>query len=190
MKEIDDSLMGLAYLWERLMKKALQILSFVLAWTLVFPALLLAGQFKVVEVYDGDTLRAKGFDIEIKVRLAGIDAPEMPRRKAELGQPYYQKAKNYLEAWGLNETVDIKGYGLDRFNQILGVIRAGTKDINLELIRAGMAEVDRGNNPPKGLDLTLYRKAEKMAREEKRGMWMLGSKYTSPRIWRKRHGVR
>ena len=35
----------------------------------------IAGQFKVTKVYDGDTVKAEGHDIEIKVRLVGIDAP-------------------------------------------------------------------------------------------------------------------
>jgi endonuclease YncB( thermonuclease family) len=40
-----------------------------------------AGQFKVMRVYDGDTLRAKGYDIEIKVNLIGIDAPTANRQR-------------------------------------------------------------------------------------------------------------
>ena len=40
-----------------------------------------AGQFKVPGVYDGDSLKATGHDIDIKVRLVGIDAPEIKWRK-------------------------------------------------------------------------------------------------------------
>jgi len=43
---------------------------------LILPNIVLAGQFKVVRVYEGDTVKAVGHDIEIKVRLVGIDAPE------------------------------------------------------------------------------------------------------------------
>ena len=43
----------------------------------IVPVSALAGQFKVTRVYDGDTFRAAGYDIEIKVRLVGIDTPEM-----------------------------------------------------------------------------------------------------------------
>jgi len=35
----------------------------------------IAGQFKVTKVYDGDTVKAEGHDIEIKVRPVGIDTP-------------------------------------------------------------------------------------------------------------------
>ncbi len=51
-------------------------------------ALAISGQFKVVRVYDGDTFKAVGHDIEIKVRLAGIDTPETSKRKLQSGQPY------------------------------------------------------------------------------------------------------
>jgi len=41
----------------------------------------------------------------------------------------------------LNKVVDIRGYGLDRYNRILGVIYLNSKNIDLEIIRAGLAEV-------------------------------------------------
>ena len=84
----------------------------------------------------------------------------------------------------LNEIVDVKGYGLDRYNRILGVISLGDKNINVEMIKAGLAEVYRGK-PPRGLDLAPYRNAEREARAEKRGMWSLGDKYISPKEWRR-----
>ena len=48
---------------------------------LFLPLSVSAGQFEVTRVYDGDTFRAIGHDIEIKVRLIGIDAPETSRKK-------------------------------------------------------------------------------------------------------------
>lgn len=42
----------------------------------VFPGITYAGLFKCVRVSDGDTITVVGHDIKIKVRLAGIDAPE------------------------------------------------------------------------------------------------------------------
>jgi len=51
-----------------------------LSLLLIIPSIATAAQFKVIRVYDGDTVKAKGHDIEIKVRLVGIDAPETPRK--------------------------------------------------------------------------------------------------------------
>jgi endonuclease YncB( thermonuclease family) len=73
------------------------------------PAAAFAGQFTVVRVYDGDTLKAAGHDIEIKVRLVGIDAPETSKKKRDPGQPYSVQAAKYLAGMVLNRVVDIKG---------------------------------------------------------------------------------
>jgi endonuclease YncB( thermonuclease family) len=50
---------------------------------LYLPTTSAAGLFKVVRVYDGDTVKAVGHDIEIKVRLVGIDAPETSKGKRQ-----------------------------------------------------------------------------------------------------------
>ena len=170
------------------MKKLLRrhkITLFLLALTLIIPSISSAGQFKVTRVYDGDTVKAYSHDIEIKVRLVCIDAPETSRKKGDPGQPYSQQAKKYLAGLVLNKLVDIKGYGLGRYNRILGVIYLGDQNINLEMIRAGLAEVYRGK-PPRGLDVEPYLQAEKRATDANKGMWSLGDKYVSPRDWRKR----
>ena len=64
--------------------------------------------FKVIRVYDGDTIKAVGHDIEIKVRLVGIDAPETSKGKRKPGQPFGRKAEKHLAALILNKVVDIK----------------------------------------------------------------------------------
>ena len=84
----------------------------------------------------------------------------------------------------MNKTVDVKGYGLGRYNRILGVIFLNGKNINLEMVREGLAEVYRGK-PPRGLDIGPYRQTEAEAIKAGRGMWSLGDKYISPKEWRK-----
>jgi len=132
----------------------------------------LAGQFKVTRVYDGDTIKAEGHDIGIKVRLVGIDTPERSKKKGQPGQQYSQKAKECLAGLILNKAVDIKGYGMGPYNRILGVIDLNGKNINLVMVKAGLAEVYRGK-APHGLDLLPYRQAEREAKAEIRGMWSL-----------------
>jgi len=89
----------------------------------------------------------------------------------------------------LNKTVDIKGYGLGRCGRILGVIYLNGKNINLEMVKGGLAEVYRGK-PPRGFNIEPYRRAETEARRARRGMWSLGDKYVSPKDWRKAHRKR
>ena len=167
-------------------RKALQILTILTTLLLLLSSFAFAGQFKITRVYDGDTVKAQGHDIESTVRLVGIDAPETSKKKREPGQPYSQQAKKYLTSVVLNKSVDIKGYGLDRYNRILGVISHDGKNINLEMVKAGLAEVYRGK-PPREFDTVPYLEAEKRAKEAKTGMWFLGDKYISPKDWRKMH---
>ncbi len=150
---------------------------------LLLPGILYAGQFKVTRVYDGDTLKASGHDIEIKVRLVGIDAPETPKGKRKTGQPYSQKAKQFLTKMVLNKTVDIKGYGVGPYNRQLAVVYVDGNNVNLELIKAGLAEVYQGK-PPKGFNIGPYKKADARAKTENMGVWSL-DEYVSPRDWRK-----
>ena len=145
-----------------------------------------AGQFKVIRVYDGDTVKATGHDIEIKVCLVGIDAPEASKGKHKPGQPYSQEAKKQLADLVLNKVVDIKGYGMGPYNRILGVIFIGGKDINFLMVESGLAEAYKGKSP-KGFNIEPYKKKENEAKAANRGMWALGDKYISPKDWRKMH---
>ena len=68
----------------------------------------------------------------MKVSLAGIDAPQISRTKKNPDQPYSRRAKTYLTELVLNELVEIKGYGLDQNDHVLGVIFLEGKNINIE----------------------------------------------------------
>ena len=87
----------------------------------------------------------------------------------------------------LNKTVEIKEYGLDRYGRTLGVVFLAGKNVNLEMVKAGYAEVYRGTDA-KGFDSAPYWKAEGEARAAKKGMWAQGDKYVSPREWRRMSG--
>ena len=139
----------------------------------------------MVRVYDGDTIKAVGHDIEIKVRLIGIDAPETSRKKHQPGQPYSEKAKDRLTRMVLKKYVEIKGYGLGPYNRILGVVFIDGQNVNLEMLRAGLAEVYRGKSPH-GFNLNTYKQMELEARQSGLGIWTQGNNYISPREWRKR----
>jgi endonuclease YncB( thermonuclease family) len=143
-----------------------------------------AGQFKVSMVYDGDTFKAQGHDIEIRVRLMGIDAPETSKHKREPGQPYSQEAKKHLTKLIHGKVVDVKGYGTHRYGWLLGVVYVDGKNVNLEMVKAGLAEVYRGKMQ-KDFDAMPYLAAERVARTMQKGMWSMSSIYVSPRVWRK-----
>jgi len=143
-----------------------------------------AGSLKVSRVTDGDTIRVRDDKVEKIIRLVGIDAPEISHKKREPSQPFGQTATKYLAGLVLNKTVEIKEHGLDRYGRTLGVVFVAGKNVNLEMVKAGYAEVYRGTDA-KGFDSAPYWKAEGEARAAKRGMWAQGDKYVSPREWRR-----
>ncbi len=153
---------------------------------LFLPAVSFGGQFIVTRVTDGDTIKIAADGSKITVRLVGIDAPELSKKKHEPGQPFSRKSTKYLANLVLNKSVEVKSYGTDRYGRTLGVVFVGGKNVNLEMVKAGLAEVYRGK-PAGGLDLKPYWKAEAEAKKAGIGMWSLGNKYISPKEWRRMH---
>ena len=146
----------------------------------------LAGQFKVTRVTDGDAVKVTGNDVKMTIRLVGIDAPETSKKKNQPGQPFSRKSTSYLTDLVLNKSVEVKSYGTDRYGRTLGVVFVGGKNVNLEIAKAGMAEVYRGR-PAGGLDLEPYWNAEAEAKKAGIGIWTLRDKYISPKEWRRMH---
>jgi micrococcal nuclease len=68
----------------------------------------------------------------------------------------------------------------------LGVILLDGKNVNLEMLKAGLAEVYRGK-PARGSDLRPFWDSEKKVRDSQKGMWKHADEYVSPREWRKMH---
>ena len=167
------------------MIRIIKIFSFILAVNLISIPVS-ATDYKVTRVYDGDTVLCKQGSVSIKVRLVGIDAPETSKKKGEPGQPYSQQATKYLSGLILNNSVDIKGYGLDGYNRVLAEIFLDGKNINIDLVQQGLAEVYRGK-PPKDFIVDLYLIAEREVRDALRGVWSQVETYISPGEWRRNH---
>ena len=163
--------------------RALKPLLFIIV-ILILPAIVLGGQFKCTRVTDGDTITVVTDGQKVTIRLVGIDAPEKSRGKHQIGQPFSQTSTKHLAGLVLNKPVDIVSYGTDQYGRTLGVVYVDGKDVNLEMVRAGLAEVYSGR-PAKGFDNGPYQKAEDAAHNAGKGMWSLGDKYISPKEWRK-----
>jgi micrococcal nuclease len=63
------------------------------------------------------------------------------------------------------------------------------KNVNIDMIQVGLAEVYRGK-PASGLDMEPYWKAEEETKAAKRGVWVLGDQYVSPGEWRRMNPTR
>jgi micrococcal nuclease len=169
------------------MNKRARTLLLILVFLFWDISLCIAGEYQVSRVVDGDTIIVKKGDIKLTIRLVGIDAPEISHGKHEPGQPFSQQSTKHLAGLVLNKPVDIKSHGPDRYGRTLGEVFLDGNNINLEMVKSGLAEVYRGT-PAKGQNMEPYWKAEEEARKAGKGMWVLGDKYVSPREWRKTHG--
>lgn len=126
--------------------------------------------------YDGDTctFKLKKGDIKIRVRLVGIDSPELPR-KGKKGQPLAEESRDEIRRLLSLGSVSVKSHGLDPYNRILGEIfvrDSRTQDlinINLEMVRSGLAWFY--TKSPSSIEKALYQKAEDQARLKKIGVW-------------------
>jgi endonuclease YncB( thermonuclease family) len=152
----------------------------------LFPNLAGAGQFKVVEVLAGDFITIERGSQRVDIRLMGIDAPENPGKKNKSRQPYSREATDYLTALVLGKSVKIEHWGKDRYGQEFGVVMLNGENVNLKMVRSGLAEAYRGRMR-KDFDDAPYKAAEMEARHRQIGMWSIGNIYISPRVWRKRN---
>lgn len=142
--------------------------------------------YKVLKCHDGDTCQVLSPDnMKIKIRLIGIDAPEVSNRKNKINQPYGIESKEFINNLIKGKSVTLKIYATDPFGRSLSEIFLEKLNVNLKMIDSGMAEVYKGKME-KNFDITPYIEAEKKAKKEKVGIWSL-SNYQSPKEFRTTH---
>jgi micrococcal nuclease len=127
---------------------------------LLFPILSSTFYAKVVGVHDGDSITVlTASNQQIKVRLEGIDCPE-------LKQDFGQKAKQYTSSLCFQKQVRIETTGKDRYGRTLAFVYVGNTCINKELLKAGMAWHFKQYNSNSELG-----RLENVARSKKTGLW-------------------
>ncbi len=128
--------------------------------------------FRVRQAFDGDTLRlADGR----KVRLAGVDTPELGHDGAP-DEPYAQAAHRFMQElleknhWRVRLTAARERK--DRYGRTLGYV-AGTDgtDLQTALLERGLALTTL--LPPNLSRLDCLKAAESRARRARRGLWRL-----------------
>jgi endonuclease YncB( thermonuclease family) len=131
-------------------------------------------QVRVDRVIDGDTVEipaGTGFD-RIRVRLIGIDAPELHSDGSAKPDYWADRAKRYLAARAEDRTVTHRLDGTqtrDRYGRLLAYLYASdTDNVNLDLVRDGQAYADR--RFPHSLS-DSFEQAENMAHGRQAGLW-------------------
>lgn len=136
---------------------------------------------RIVAVLDGDTvtLLDRG-QVQHRIRLSQIDAPEIGHGRNKPGQPFGQASKQSLAelVYGRDTLADCETE--DRYGRQVCTLWVGSTNANLEQVRRGMAWVYRkyARDP-------AYYRAEDDARAEKRGLWG-DANAMPPWVWRHR----
>ncbi len=148
----------------------------ILHLSLVLAALLLAPctastasdmlQGRVVRIVDGDTVVVLDTDkVQHRIRLAYIDAPES-------GQDWGTRAKQHLISLVGGKDVQVEIKTQDKYGRTVGKIIADDQDVNLAMVRAGMAWWYRKYSKDQSVhDRLLYAGAEIAARNVRTGLW-------------------
>jgi len=122
----------------------------------------------VVAVHDGDTVSVIINNTKEKIRLIGIDAPEIAQK------PWGEKAKKYLEAllssseWNVKLEFDVDKR--DKYGRLLAYIwTTDGKLINLLMVKSGYAMLF--TFPPNVKYVTELKVAQREARDRGLGIW-------------------
>ncbi|MGU3398684.1 thermonuclease family protein [Brucellaceae bacterium D45D] len=123
-------------------------------------------------VIDGDTVIIE----DVRVRLAGIDAPEMTQSCERDGAAYEcgKEARNMLRRRIGGEPIRCDGHEKDMYGRMLARCYLGDTDLNGWMVQQGWA-VAYGD----------YRKEEVEAHANRRGVW--AGPFEQPSSWRKSH---
>ncbi len=118
----------------------------------------------VIEVTDGDTLKLSTGQT---FRLYGVNAPEVK-------EPYYAEAKSFTQNLVLNKEISFEqeeNYKEDKFGRTLGYVIVSGVNLNIELVRNGLARVVLYEKRAKIKYQDELLSAEKEARERRIGIW-------------------
>ena len=119
----------------------------------------------VIEVHDGDTITLKSEAGLKKIRLAGIDAPE-------LNQPYGVESRSALREAVIEKQVHVETSKTDKYGRVVGKVILDGQDINLKQVQSGMAWAYREYlKELSKVDKALYLEAEAQSKAIPAGLW-------------------
>lgn len=148
----------------------MSILIFLLGFSVTF-----AWEGRVVTIHDGDTVTVDSRGTLIKIRLYGIDCPEMD-------QPGGADARKFLVDSIQGKLIDVQPLGTDQYQRVLALLDYQGSNINSLLVEKGLAWVYTGYCK-KDFCLNWYL-LEKKAREARIGLWQ-DEAPLPPWSWRK-----
>jgi micrococcal nuclease len=148
------------------------------------------GTAVVLNAVKGDRVMVDTEDNQkVMVRLAGIDAPELPLDRFHEGQPFAEDSRDYLTKLVKGKAVTMDILGTDRHRRPLVLLSFDNTLINAKMVEAGLAEAARETSaaiPAK--QRHVIENAELKAKQEQLGIWAL-TNYVRPVEFRMRQNT-
>jgi len=120
---------------------------------------------KVIEVNSGDVITITNLNRPVRVKLLGVDAPEM-------NQAFGDVARKHLSDLVFEKSVLVEYAGIAADSSLTGRVLLNDADIGAQMIRDGAAWFDPNNGNRLGpTNREVYEQSEQAARSEKRGLW-------------------
>ena len=115
-------------------------------------------QGEIVKVYDGDTITLVENQEKVKIRLYGLDAPE-------LNQSFGKEAREYLlNLCPLHSQAKVKIINKDKYKRVVGIVYCNAINVNEKLVENGFAWAYREYSKD-------YVALENKARKNTMGLW-------------------
>jgi micrococcal nuclease len=171
------------------LRKALQILLVVLVilcMAAAHAAPIRTVTATITRITDGDTVQAITQEgTKLKVRLYGIDAPETSKGRIP-GEPFGNDSRDYLASLISQKSVRVEIRDIDRYRRMVAILWLAERNVNQEMIVAGMAEAygEYLKQPYR----TPFLQAEQEAKALGKGIWSQGNSYERPSQFRRRIG--
>src|ERR1700752_5447739 len=120
---------------------------------------------KVIEVNSGDVITIFNLNRPVRVKLLGVDAPEMEQAFGDI-------AKKHLSDLVFDKAVLVHYSGIGADQSLTGRVLLNDADIGAQMIRDGAAWFDPRNIARLSeADREVYQQSELAARNERRGLW-------------------
>lgn len=130
-------------------------------------------QVRVQSIHDGDTLTGIGVEDgqRYKIRLMGVDTPEVDFNSKSQGDAAFKARDFLIELVPLNSIINIsEDSQRDKHGRILGLIHANGVDVNKEMLRQGWGYLYFIYPFDKGI-VSDYIQAAKEGYEQQRGVF-------------------
>ena len=151
----------------------LKTASFLIAFLLTLPILVIAGQYKVIRVVDGDTIVVDYQGKHEKVRLLCVNTPESVHPDKKQNIPMGKVASNYAKKNLTGKYVDLEFEGSRRrgnYGRLLAYVFVDGQNFNLDLVKQGLSPYYTKYGRSQKYDHE-FRSAEKLSRKQGLNIW-------------------